>query len=272
MKHRTPRLSAMCSSALSMVLIAWPHSTLEQRATAPRAQTGAVRSLNTTSDPDISGVWMPQGRVAKDLSGLNGPKVASVLQPSDSWRTSYAMPHLTNTLPPLRPEWLAKFKAVNPADNPEAGCMPPDAPAAMLEPYPIEIVQIPGQVILLLEYEHLVRFIHIGRPHPENTDPTFLGDSIGKWQGDTLAVDTVAFKDTTWLDATGLPHTDALHVTERIRRIKHDTLEDRITIDDPKAYTKPWSVRKLYQLKPDWQILEFECEENNRGDTAVQGK
>ena len=257
--------------AFVLVSLTWPRAVIAQQAAVSKSQRRPAYSLNTTTEPDISGVWMPQGRVGEDLSGLKGPKVASVLQPSDGWRTSYAMPHLTNTLPPLRPEWLAKFKAVSPADNPEAGCMPPAAPAAMLEPYPIEIVQIPGQVILLLEYEHLVRFIHTGRPHPENPDPTFLGDAIGKWQGDTLVVDTVAFKDTTWLDATGLPHTDALHVTEHIRRIKHDTLEDRITIDDPKAYTKPWSVRKLYQLKPDWRILEFECEENNRGDT-LQGK
>lgn len=245
---------------------------IAQQAAVSKLQTTPAYSLNATTEPDISGVWMPEGRVADDLPDMKGPKVASVLQPSDGWRTKYAMPHLTETLPPLRPEWLAKFKAVNPADNPEAGCLPPVAPAAMLEPYPIEIMQVPGQVILLLEYEHLVRFIYVGRAHPKDLRPTFMGDSTGNWEGDTLVVDTVSFKNTNWLDATGLPRTDALHVTERIRRVKHDTLENRITIDDPKAYTKPWSVRKLYELKPDWQILEFECLENNRADTDVQSK
>jgi len=89
-----------------------------------------------------------------------------------------------------------------------------------------------------------------------------MGDSIGKWEGDTLVIDTVGFNDKTWLDRGGLPHSEDLHVVERIRRVDHDTLEIKITIDDPKAYTKTWGGQLIFQLKPDWNIMEFICEDN----------
>jgi hypothetical protein len=82
--------------------------------------------------------------------------------------------------------------------------------------------------------------------------------------GDTLIVDTIGLKDVTWTDHVGLPHSDALHVVERIRRVDHNTLEDDFTIDDPKAYTKTWTAQQMYDLKPDWQVEENVCEENNK--------
>jgi hypothetical protein len=91
-----------------------------------------------------------------------------------------------------------------------------------------------------------------------------MGHATGKYDGDALVIDTVGFNDKTWLDPMGLPHSDALHVIERMRRVDHDTLEDQITIDDPKAYTKPWTATKIFKRKPDWQIQEYVCEENNK--------
>ena len=109
-----------------------------------------------------------------------------------------------------------------------------------------------------------MRQIHTdGRDHPKDLLPTWLGDSIGKWDGDTLVVDTVGFNDKTWIDNTGLPHSDALHLVERLRRVSHDVLQLDITVDDPKAYTKPWSVQRVFDLKPDWEIGELICEDNN---------
>jgi len=90
-----------------------------------------------------------------------------------------------------------------------------------------------------------------------------MGDSVGKWEDDALVIDTVGFNDKTWLDANGLPHSDALHVVERLRRIDHDTLRVDYTIDDPKVYTKPWNAEKLFDLKPDWRIKEYVCAEDN---------
>jgi hypothetical protein len=102
-----------------------------------------------------------------------------------------------------------------------------------------------------------------GRAHPKDAEPTYMGHSTGKWEGRTLVVDTVGFNDKTWLDPMGLPHSDAMHLTERIQRVNHDTLVDEYTIDDPKTYTKPWKATHTFILKPDWQIQEYVCAENN---------
>jgi hypothetical protein len=99
-----------------------------------------------------------------------------------------------------------------------------------------------------------------GRKHPVDPQPTWMGYSVGKWEGDTLVVDTTGFNDRTWLDDGGHPHSDALHVTERFRRIDFGHMELGITIDDPKMYTKPWSATVPYNLLPDTELIEYVCE------------
>jgi hypothetical protein len=100
-----------------------------------------------------------------------------------------------------------------------------------------------------------------GRPHDTALGPLWMGDSIGHWEGDTLVTDTVNFNDKTWLDRIGHPHSDQLHVIERIRRVDRDHLVDEITIDDPKAYTKPWTGTIYFALKPKWTLAEEFCED-----------
>ena len=127
----------------------------------------------------------------------------------------------------------------------------------------MEIMQTPGRVVMLYEYDHFVREIYTdGRQHPKDLNSTWMGDSIGKWEGDTLVVDSVGFNDKTWLDNDGHPHTDELHVVERVHRTSHDTLTIDVTIDDPKAYTKPWGGHMIFELKPDWNLGEMVCEDN----------
>jgi hypothetical protein len=127
----------------------------------------------------------------------------------------------------------------------------------------MEIFQVPGKVLMYQEAGNQLRQIHLDRQHPKEFDArTYNGDSIGKWEGDTLVVDTIGFNDITWLDHVGLPHSEALHVTERIRRVDHDTLQDDFTIEDPKAYTKPWTAQQIYKLKPGWEIAEYVCDNN----------
>jgi len=148
--------------------------------------------------------------------------------------------------------------------DPTERCIPPGVPRIMLQPFPWEIVHARDRVVMIFEYQSLVRQIFTdGRGHPKDLDPTYMGHSIGKYEGDTLVVDTIGFNDKTWLDPMGLPHSDALHVVERIRRTAHDTLQIDYTIDDPKAYTKTWTAQKIFKLKPDWQIKEYVCAENN---------
>ena len=141
-------------------------------------------------------------------------------------------------------------------------CTPPGLPRVYLHPFPIQIVQIPGEVLILFEYDSMRHQIFTdGRPHDTTLGPLWMGDSIGHWEGDTLVADTVNFNDKTWLDRIGHPHSEALHVIERIRRPDHDHLVDDITIDDPKAYTKPWTTRMEFLLKPKWTLAEQFCED-----------
>jgi len=130
----------------------------------------------------------------------------------------------------------------------------------MLIPFPMQVIQIPGEVILLFEYDHYIRHIYLDRrEHPKELDLTWMGDSIGWWEGNTLVVDTAGLNDKTWLDQVGHPHSDALHVVERIRRIDRDTLQDDLTIDDPKAYKKSWTGQQVFKLRPTWRLLEYVC-------------
>ena len=115
---------------------------------------------------------------------------------------------------------------------------------------------------MLFEYDSLRRQIFTdGRAHDTSLGPSWMGDSIGHWDGDTLIVDTVNFNDKTWIDRVGHPHTDALHLVERIRRINHGHLLDDITIEDSKAYSKPWTVHLDFLLRPKWTLAEQFCED-----------
>jgi hypothetical protein len=103
-----------------------------------------------------------------------------------------------------------------------------------------------------------------GRGHPKDTNPTWMGNSLGGWDGDTLVVDTTAFNERTNLDTVGHPHSDQLHVTERYTRTDDKHIAYEITIEDPKTYTKAWKNTRVFTLRPDWEILEYSCEENNK--------
>ena len=127
--------------------------------------------------------------------------------------------------------------------------------------YPIQILQTPGQVTMLHEEMTVYRHIQLGGVHPEDPDPSYMGDSIGHWEGDTLVVDTVGLKTITTLDPVGLPHTEQLHVVERIRRTGPKQIENVLTLDDPGAFTRPWSLRLTYALQPPQRKLaEYICE------------
>ena len=169
------------------------------------------------------------------------------------------------TRPPLTPWGKAKFDAAKPLvgpravpgveNNPELRCEPDGPPKLLNLPNPFEIIQIPGRVLMFFELGHIWRQIWTdGRALPKDPDPTYLGYSVGKWEGDTFVVDTIGFNDRLWDDSYGNPRSDATHLTERYRRINHDTLELQIVIDDPKAYTNIWvSPPKLHKLEPAWR-------------------
>jgi hypothetical protein len=198
-------------------------------------RTGAAQAQNKTSTPDLSGVWFQQ-----EGSGV----------------TTFAVED-----PPMQPWLAAKIKTLrHDVDDPNLRCLPPGFPRVWTNPAPTEIFNVSGRVLIFHEKNHLVRQIWTdGRKHPEDLLPTWMGHSIGHWDGDTLVVDTVGLTQKSWLDSQAHLHTDALHVTERIRRVDHDTLQVDLTIDDPKAYTRPWAGRRVLKLHPDWQIMEEVC-------------
>lgn len=175
--------------------------------------------------------------------------------------------------PPLQPWAAEKYQNAKPGYGPRAtpdsqdpilNCLPPGVPRIMLIPFPMQIVQISGETIMLFEYDHSIRHIYLDRrAHPRELDATWMGDSIGWWEGNTLVVDTTGLNDKTWLDQVGHPHSDALHVVERIRRVDRDTLQDDVTIDDPKAYQKTWTGQQIFKRKPTWHLLEYVCTENS---------
>ena len=143
-----------------------------------------------------------------------------------------------------------------------AKCQPPGTPRIYMHPFPMQIVQTPNEVIMLFEYDHTVRHIALNRGHSEDPDPTYGGESVGHWDGDTLVVDTIALGDQTWLDREGHRHSDQLHVIERMQRMGHDKLQIDITMEDPKALAKPWTSTLDFELHPNWQIMEQDCTDN----------
>ena len=154
--------------------------------------------------------------------------------------------------------------------DPEGYCLPPGGPRMMATPYPMEIIQLPDQKRVVMTFEgatHIWREIYMdGRPHPSGDDlnPTYLGHSVGRWEGDILVIDVVGFNEGTWVDYSGHPHTDLLHVVEKLTRRNKSTLHYEVAIDDPGAYTKPWTAAWNITWRANAELAEYVCQENNQ--------
>lgn len=174
-------------------------------------------------------------------------------------------PNFGNTGGPLPlQEWAAKQAEANhkndDRDDPEAKCLPGGVPR--ISPYPMKIVQTPELIVMLFEGNvHSYRqFFLDGRPHDKNLDASFMGDSIARWEGDTLVVDTVNFNDRTWISTgSAAPHTDKLHTIERYKRVDLGHIEVEITLEDPGAFTKPHTFTRQHTLDTEWEIHEYVC-------------
>jgi hypothetical protein len=158
-------------------------------------------------------------------------------------------------------------------DTDGIACLPPGPKAGISGlSFPMKIVQTPGLVVVLYEYQTIFRQIFVdGRTLPDDPNPTWMGYSVGKWDGDTLVVTTAGFNDKTTLDLGGHPHTDALRVTERFHRRDVGRIDLQVTLDDPKAYTRPWTLPIELDLMPDGELIEYVCE-NERDAKHMVGK
>jgi len=181
---------------------------------------------------------------------------------------------------PGKPEplpWAEKLiqerTASNFKDAPGARCLTRGITAAGAL-FPYEIVQTPARLVMLFEDDipsHRTVYLD-GRRHPKDPNPSWMGHSIGHWEGDTLVIDTIGFNDRTWLDAQGHPHTEKMHVIERLRRPDLGHLEIEFTIDDPGAYAKPWIIKRVADLDPNDEIGEYVCTEGERDVVHMVGK
>jgi Family of unknown function (DUF6152) len=154
-------------------------------------------------------------------------------------------------------------------DDPMASCLPPGGPRQFQAPYGIEILEQPEKqriIVMSGGGNHNWRLIHMdGRAHqPDDVIPTYYGDSVGKWDGDTVVIDTLGFNERFWFANGGLPHTESLHETERLSRPDFNTLKYEVTVNDPGAYTRPWSASWTLRWVPNQEIEEYFCDEYNR--------
>jgi hypothetical protein len=218
---------------------------LKAQTPVPQAQDAATKPSPAFDPHDLSGVW------DFFITGVPGQGI-------------YATP--SKEPPPLTPWGQKRYDAAQPGYGPKGQtggndpilqCDPSGMPRVLFFPVAHEIVQTPDRMFMFFEREHAWRQIWTdGREHPQNLEPTYMGDSIGWWEGDTFVVDTVGFNDKTWLDAYGNPHSDELHIIERYKRIDRITLAMQLIIDDPKAYTKTWvGDTKFYKLLPPDQAV-----------------
>ncbi len=207
---------------------------------------------NAEGKPDIQGAWAPNAiRQNVNLVGTG------VDVPFQDWAKKVYEDHKSNIS----------------RDDPEARCLPPGVPRMSTTPYPFRIVQVPGLTLIVYEGgAHIWRQIFTdGRPHQKDPNPSWLGDSIGHWEGDDFVVDTVGFNGKAWIDEAGLPTTDKLHVIERFHRddLGHMTITH--TVDDPGAYTKPWNFT-THPVLLKGELMEYICQENNRDLEHLVGK
>ena len=203
--------------------------------------------------------------VAEDESGTSHPDL------SGYWNLPYVpnMAQGKEDTVPYTPAGKAAFVNHDSKDDPTGFCLYPGVPRIMQSPYPVQFVQTGNQLLMLFEYMKMWRAIPTdGRPHNKGIDSTFMGDSVGHWEGDTLVIDTIALNDRTWLDTAGHQHSDKLHVIERLRRAAPDAIAYEYIVDDPVMYAKPWKQeRVMTPLKPTPglpELLEYECAENNK--------
>jgi len=247
-----------------------PHPTAGVPKTAegkPNLNAPAPRTAD--GRPDLSGIWENFRAVAGPPTTGLGPTLGS----NQFWDIGYGM---KDGLPlqPWAAELLAKRMGENSKDNPDAHCLPMGLMQLHTHPQPRKIIQTPGVIVILYEANGGIRQIFTdGRALPRrDAQPWWYGYSIGRWDGDTLVVETTGFRDDGWLDVNGSPLTEAGKMIERFRRVNYGNLDIEITVDDPKAYTKPWTARMTQRIMLDTELIEFVCNENEKSVPHLVGK
>ncbi len=223
--------------------------------------------------PDLSGIWLAGNALPCPADLRDGDDCLEKI-PLSHEAVDFAFSLLAGL--PYQP-WAAALvkqrEADHSKDDPHARCLPPNFPRAFAFPHLQKLIQIPGLLAILDEFNASYRQIFTdGRPLPEDPQPSWNGYSSGKWDGDTLVVETIGFRDDLWLDMKGNPMTSAARVTERFRRPNYGRLEIEVTVNDPKAYTKPWTVALKQVIKLDTELVDEICLENEKSVQHMTSK
>jgi hypothetical protein len=250
---------SLCAPALAQ----WdPHAgrgTPRTAAGEPDLDAPAPRTAD--GKPDLSGLWQGTNGAGQpaEPAAADGPPIAGFLNVAQNVKGGL----------PLKAEGEALLKArrdTNGKDNPEALCLPMGIMQFHTQGAPRKFIQTPDELVILYEASMGVRQIFTdGRAAPaSDPQPWYYGYSVGRWDGDTLVVETTGLRDDGWLDVFGTPLTDAAKLTERFLRTSYGRMQIDVTVDDPKVYTRPWTVRVNQRIMPDQELLEFVCLENQR--------
>jgi hypothetical protein len=209
--------------------------------------------------PDLSGIWGWEDNRPCPAGGCPDVKVGQEFI-NLGWSVKGGLPYQ-----PWADDLVKARRADNAKDDPQSRCLPRGALRILTDGLLKKIVQLPGLLVMLTERHAMYRQIFTdGRSLPVDPNPSWNGYSAGKWEADTLVVETIGFRDDLWLDAWGSPLTSAAKVTEKFRRPSFGKLEIEITVDDSKAYTKPWTVKLNQPLVADTELLDYICQENER--------
>jgi hypothetical protein len=255
MRGRVHRGAAILAAALLTACgsaAAQPAGAAAEAKPVPRGANGK---------PDLSGIWIANGA----LLLMEGEEAVQAARSQDAALGRQPLP------PPEPPPYTQEAEKRRQyyldrqgVDDPMARCLLTGVPRITYRPLPFEIIQLPARTIILYEIHHAFRIIPTdGRGHPEDMEPTYLGDSIGRWDGDTFVVEIVGFNDKSWLAGVGTVHSESLKVTERFTRDTHDTIRYEVTMEDPEVFTKPWHMYETLRLRPNERIREYECIESN---------
>lgn len=228
------------------------------KAPAPRTSDGK---------PDFTGTWEPEKNKPCPPEGCDDIQVPQEFV-NIGWSVKGGLP--------FQP-WALELKKARQArysiDDPATQCLPVGIMKTLTAPLLKKLVQTPDLLLILSERNAMYRQIHLdGRPLPEDPQPSWNGYSSGKWEGDTLVVQSNGFREDGWLDRGGTPATDALKMTEKFRRINFGRMEIDVTVDDPKAYTRPWTVHLVQTLALNTDLLDYICLENEKDRAHMSGK
>jgi hypothetical protein len=236
-----------------------------------KANLAAPAPRTSDGKPDLSGLWVLD--TSCPPQGCEGVNQVGDYPVAPEFRNFGA--RLPNGLPyqPWAAALVKQRSEQNGKDDPVTLCRPAGALRLLTFPPPRKVLQIPGLVVILSERDVTFRQLFTdGRPLPKDPAPSWNGYSAGKWEGDTLVVETNGLRDDTWLDRKGSPMTDAATLTERFRRVNYGRLEIDVTVNDPKAYTRPWTVTLTQLIVLNTELLDYHCLDNEKDAKHLVGK